>query len=150
MNDNKKKVLFGAAMLACLLIVFAALFFLNRLSSTADKDLQVTDQTTFSIPTAQIVTEITPTPILVGLPVDGWKFEGFNGEKTRENGFVYSWGIFINDNGTKIKAMCSSPNSPAPNVGDYYYWDKRTNILAPVVNNETNNIQTFWYPTVIQ
>lgn len=89
---------------------------------------------------------ITPTP--EALPVSGWKFAGFSGEKTFENGYEYSWGIFINDNGSRIKAMCSAPNSPAPNVGDYYSLDKQINILIPVKDNQYGNMQRFWYPTV--
>ncbi|QQG41206.1 MAG: hypothetical protein HYV90_03440 [Candidatus Woesebacteria bacterium] len=136
---------------ALAIIVIAALLFVGYLINKAStKDVfDVNGQTVLSTPTIQIVTTPFPTSTPESLPASGWKFEGFNGEKTRQNGFVYSWATFANDNGAKIKAMCSSPNSPAPNVGDYFYWDKQIDILIPVVNNATNDIQTFWYPTVV-
>lgn len=99
-------------------------------------------------PTVVPTPDPTPTPTPLVLPVSGWKFADFSGEKTYENGYEYSWGIFENDNGSKVKAMCSAPGSPAPNVGDYYIWNKEINILIPVLDNQDGNIQRFWYPTI--
>jgi len=120
----------------------------NRASTNEVFD--VNGQTALSTPTFQVIATVVPTSTPEWLPASGWKFEGFNGEKTRENGFVYSWATFVNDNGARVKAMCSSPNSPAPEIGTIYAWDKTNNILYPVVDNSDGNLQRFWYATIVQ
>lgn len=139
------------ALIVFLVVALAAFLFIRWLGNQnySNPSNQITSQTEQVLFTPTVVftpqPTITPTP---GLPASDWKFTGFNGEKTYANGYEYSWGIFENDNGLKIKAMCSAPESPAPNVGDYYSWDKQTNILIPVQDNQYGNMQRFWYPTV--
>lgn len=146
---NNKRIVFTALVLF-FIVALGAYFFINWLgnqpSYLPSQRAAPTQQILFT-PIVVFTPQptITPTP---GLPASDWKFTGFNGEKTYANGYEYSWGIFENDNGLKIKAMCSAPESPAPNVGDYYSWDKQTNILIPVQDNQYGNMQRFWYPTV--
>jgi hypothetical protein len=148
MDAGKRRI---AVIVTAVVIVIAVVWFIFYIRSINRNRTTRANQSSFTqvalATPAEVQISATPTTVLA-IPLIGWRFEGFNGEKTIIRGVEYSWANFVNDNGMKLKAMCSSPNSPAPKVGDEYRWDKTTNILVPVVNNKYGDIQLFWYPTI--
>lgn len=146
---NNKKLLIGGAIVLVVLAIFAWIFirsFIANLPSTAASsfanDQALPTPILVVVPTQVFIPTLTPT----GLPETNWKFEGFSKETTTQGGYTYHWGTFLNDSGARIKAMCPAPNSPAPNVGDYYRWDKNINILIPLRDNPEGTMQRFWNP----
>ncbi len=147
--DKRSWTMFGLVFLIvlCLLGIFVIVYLLGLSYFQAG----ISTPTPYQFPTAlptptAVVPTATPTPV----PVTVWKFNGFNSEKSKIGRYEYSWGIFVNANGAKLKAMCSAPNSPSPDIGSAYILDPKTNILYPVTDNIHGNLQRFWYPTSVQ
>lgn len=159
----KRKLIIAAAILvflACVMALAAGLYLFGTsiisylLPTSQVPAQQAVMPVILNTPTAQFTPRptatMTPTPTPDLFPATGWKFKGFSGKKTYEHGWKYSWGNFTNDNGSKITAMCSAPNSPDPEFDSYFKWDKKNNILVPVVDNKNGNIQRFWYPSPVK
>ena len=157
MNSREVNIGIGAVVVvAVVLVVIFALAVLvhnvwkstNRVAQPAQNNQNLavlaTPEVQVPAPTPTAIPQAVPSIV----PSSGWRFEGFTNKVTKMHGYKYHWATFTNDNGLKLIAMCSSPNSPAPKQGAEYRWNKKINILIPIKNNKDGTIQKFWYPTI--
>ena len=98
----------------------------------------------FATPTLGYI-EQTPTPVPTTLnQEETWTFVSMEEKVIYQNGYWYDVGTFQNTGRPDIfiKAMCMAPLWPSPTAGTIYRLNAY-NILYPVVDNETNNLQRF-------
>ncbi|HUC94520.1 MAG TPA: hypothetical protein VMR19_00745 [Candidatus Saccharimonadales bacterium] len=149
MSVDRKYYYIGGSILATILIIVVVIIIVGHNKKNLVSQPLQSGQIQMSLATpTEFVPTVTSPAITSDIPLTGWVFKGFNGEKNVKGRYKYEWANFVNDNGMKLKAMCSAPKSPAPEVEDYYTWIKPQNILKPVKDNMAGNIQRFWYPTI--
>lgn len=140
MENEKKRnlVIIIIAVITFLLLIFA----ITRIKPQKQAQEPQSFAAIFATPTLSSVTPIaTPNAVPIGKT---WTFISMEKHVIYQNGFWYDVGTFQNIDrpDITIRAMCMAPKWPAPTAGMIYQMNDY-NILFPVIDNATNNLQRF-------
>ena len=143
-NVEEKKDGSVAVIIVVIIAFLLFIFLITRNNPTETTELQK-----FAIFATPTVDPNTPMPTPSATPVatdagDTWMFVSMEEKVIYQNGYWYDVGTFQNIQRPDIliKAMCMAPLWPSPTPGVIYQLNDYE-ILYPVVDNESNNLQRF-------